>query len=71
MSKTDRTITIAIVLACATLACALMLKFTPNDSWMALVGWIIFFVAMQAPFLFIKSSQYSCTAWLDRFRKGE
>jgi len=72
MNKTGRMfITVAIVLAGAVLASALMLKFTPNDSWLAFTGWIIFFVAIQAPFLFIQSSQDSCMAWLARFRKGE
>jgi len=64
-------ITIAIVLAGALLASAVMLKFTPNASWLAFIGWTIFFVALQAPFLFIQSAQNTCMAWLVRFRKGE
>ena len=72
MNKTSRTIiTVAIVLTGAVLASALMLKFTPNDSWLAFAGWIIFFVAIQSPFLLIQSAQDGCTAWLTRFRKGE
>jgi hypothetical protein len=72
LNKTSRTlITVAIVLAGAMLASALMLKFTPNDSWLAFIGWIIFFVAIQSPFLFIRSARDGCTAWLARFRKGE
>lgn len=70
MDKISRTlITAAIVLAGAMLASALMLQFTPNDSWLAFIGWMIFFVALQFPFLFIQSFQDSCTAWLARFRK--
>ncbi len=72
MNKTSQTlITIAIVLAGAMLASALMVKFTPNASWLAFIGWTIFFVALQAPFLFIQSAQNSCMAWLVRFQKGE
>jgi hypothetical protein len=72
LNKTSRTlITVVIVLAGAMLASALMLKFTPDGSWPAFIGWIIFFVAIQSPFLFIQSAQASCTAWLARFRKGE
>jgi hypothetical protein len=72
MNKTSRTlITVAIVLAGAIFASALMLKFTPNDSWLAFIGWVVFFVAIKSPFLFIQSSQVGCTAWLARFRKGE
>jgi len=72
MNKTSQTlITIAIVLAGAMLASAVMVKFTPNASWLAFIGWTIFFVALQAPFLFIQSAQNSCMAWLVRFRKGE
>ncbi|MFN0139755.1 MAG: hypothetical protein ACKVQW_06675 [Pyrinomonadaceae bacterium] len=72
MNKTSRTIiTLAVVLAGSMLASALMLKFTPNDSWLAFAGWMILFVAIQSPFLFIQSAQDGCTAWLARFRKGE
>ena len=72
MNKTSRIlIMLAIVLAGALLASAVMVKFTPDASWLAFVGWTIFFVALQAPFLFIQSAQNSCMAWLVRFRKGE
>jgi hypothetical protein len=72
MNKTSRTlIIIAIVSAGALLASAVMVKFTPNASWLAFVGWTIFFVALQAPFLFLESAQNTCMAWLVRFRKGE
>lgn len=70
MNKTGRTLfTLAIVLAGAVLASAIMLKFTPNDSWLAFIGWVIFFVAIQTPFLFTRSSQANCMAWLTRFLK--
>jgi hypothetical protein len=72
MNKAGRTlITFAIVLAGALFAAALMLKLSPNSSWLAYVGWAIFFVALQLPWLFVPpSAQGSCTAWLARFRKG-
>jgi len=60
-------IIIASVLAGAMLASTLMLQFTSNDSWLAFVGWVIFFVSIQAPFLLMQSSrEYGCTAWLGR-----
>ncbi len=72
MNKTSRTIiTLAVVLAGAMLASALMLKFTPNGSWLAFIGWIVFFVAIQVPFLFVRSAQDGCMAWLARFQRGE
>jgi hypothetical protein len=73
MTKTGRTlITFAIVLAGALFASALMLKLSPNSSWLAFVGWAIFFVALQLPWLLVTpSAQSECTAWLARFRKGE
>jgi hypothetical protein len=73
MNKSDRTlISIAIVLAGALFASALMLKLSPNSSWLAFVGWAIFFVALQLPWLLVTPSARSgCTAWLTRFRKGE
>lgn len=72
MNKTSRTlITLAIVLAGALFASALMLKLSPNSSWLAFVGWSVFFAALQLPWLWVTpSAQSSCTAWLARFRKG-
>jgi len=73
MNKTGRTlITFTIVVAGALFASALMLKFSPNSSWLAFVGWALFFVALQLPWLFVPPpAQSGCTAWLARFRKGE
>ena len=72
MNTTTRTlITFGIVLTGALLASALMLKLSPNSSWLAFVGWVIFFAALQLPWLWVTpSTQSSCTAWLARFRKG-
>jgi hypothetical protein len=72
MNKAGRTlITFAIVLAGALFASALMLQLSPNSSWLAYLGWAIFFVALQLPWLFVTpSAQSSCTAWLARFRRG-
>jgi membrane protein YdbS with pleckstrin-like domain len=71
MNKTGRTlITVAVVLAGAVLASALLQKFSPNDSWLAFAGWVIFFVAIQLPIFIVgQSSQGSCTAWLTRSQK--
>jgi len=72
MNKTTRTlVTFAIVLAGSLLASALMLRLSPNSSWLAFVGWVIFFAALQLPWLWVTpSAQTSCTAWLARFRRG-
>jgi hypothetical protein len=72
MNKTGRTlITFSIVLAGALFAAALMLKLSPNSSWLAYVGWAIFFVALQLPWLFVSpSAQGGCISWLAHFRKG-
>ncbi len=60
----------ALALTGAVLASALMLKFTANGSWLAFIGWVIFFVAIQSPmFIGAPSSQGSCAAWLARLRK--
>ena len=72
MIKSTRTlITFGIVLAGAFLASAVMIKLSPNSSWLAFVGWAVFFAALQLPWLLVTpSAQSSCTAWLARFRKG-
>ena len=72
MNTTTRTlITFGIVLAGALLASAVMLKLSPNSSWLAFVGWAIFFAGLQLPWLLVTpSAQSSCTAWVARFRKG-
>ena len=66
-NKYPRIIKIAFIIAMAVLASAIMLRFTPNDSWLAFGGWVIFYLAVQTPlFLYTKKSQESCTAWLSR-----
>lgn len=71
MNKTIRMlITYGIALTGTFLPSALMLKLGPNNSWLAFVGWSIFFGALQLPWLMVPSAQSSCTAWLARFRKG-
>ncbi len=72
MSKTTRSVfTVAIVLAAAMLASALMLKFSPDASWLKFVAWTLFFVSIQTPVFLMgdKQSAGDCTAWLSRFRK--
>ncbi len=73
MNKTGRTlISCSIVLVGALLASALMLQLSPNSSRLAFAGWVIFFVALQLPWLWVSpAAQNSCTAWLARFRNGE
>lgn len=67
-----RFLTLIVVLASALFASALMFKFSPNSSWLAFVGWTIFFVALQLPWFWITpSAQSSCTAWLPRLGKGD
>ncbi len=71
-NKHPRIITIAFIIAAALLASAVMLRFTPNDSWLAFSGWVIFYLAIQMPlFLYTAKSQESCTAWLSRLSRKE
>ncbi len=65
-------IPITLALAAALVASAVMLQVTPNSSWMAFTGWVIFFLSIQAPlFLYNQKSQESCTAWISRLIKKE
>ena len=68
MSKTfKRIISVVFILAATLLASALMITFTLNDSWLAFVGWTIFFLAIQSPiFLLSQNWQVNCTTWLTR-----
>lgn len=66
----QRFIRMALILAGSMLASSLMLKLTPDDSWLAFVGWVIFFLVMQSPLLILtQTSQGNCTAWLSRLRR--
>ncbi len=71
MNKSGQYLVMAtVMLAAAVLASALMLKFSPGDSWLKFVGWVIFFTAIQSPtFLIFNSQNGNCTAWLSRLRK--
>jgi hypothetical protein len=71
MNRTGRMfVNAALILAGSVLAALLVKKLTPNVSWAAFVGWVIFFFAVQSPFLLAsEESQRSCTAWLSRRRR--
>jgi hypothetical protein len=66
MNKTQRSLMIlGATLATSLAASALMLKLTPNSSWLAFAGWTVFFVSLQLPWLLIKPTTLStCTSWL-------
>lgn len=73
MNKTGRTLlTLTIALAAALFAAALMVKFSPGSSRLAFVGWAVFFLSLQLPWLWVKpSARSSCTSRLARFRGAE
>jgi hypothetical protein len=49
-----------------------MLKVTPNDSWLAFAGWVIFYLSIQVPFfLYTQKTQENCTTWLSRLMRKE
>jgi len=62
---------LSVISAGAVLAAAIMQKFTPNQSWAAFAGWIIFFLAIQVPWIFVSQNKYgSCTGWFNRYKKN-
>lgn len=65
-----RLFVLALALAGALLASTAMLMFTTVQSWLAFVGWMVFFLALQSPFFFSSpGSRENCTAWLPRLRR--
>ena len=73
MNKTSRNIIIiSLALVAAMIASAVMLKFTSNGSWLAFIGWAIFYFSLQVPYLlYTQKSQESCTAWFSRLIKKD
>jgi len=66
--KSSKIFYIALALAGAVLASSIMVYVSPKNSFLSFMGWIIFFIAIQAPLLFSRSSrQYNCSNW---FRKA-
>lgn len=70
MKKVNRRLfVVACVVAGAVAGSALMFVLTPGASWVAFVGWAVFFVAVQTPFLLsAQNSLASCAGWLTRLR---
>ena len=61
---------LSIILAGSLLASAIMRKFTPNQSWIAFAGWVIFFIAIQVPWILVSQKKHnSCTTWFSRLKK--
>ena len=49
------------------LAAAIIKIFTPGQSWTAFAAWVIFFIAMQSPWIFLmKKGNYNCLNWFRR-----
>ncbi len=68
--KNHKLIMLSIISAGAIIAAAIMQKFTPNQSWAAFAGWIIFFLAIQVPWIFVPQNKYgSCTTWFNSLKK--
>jgi hypothetical protein len=70
VNKNYRWGNLAFVLASAALASALTIVLASEFGWTKFIAWMIFFVAIQYPFL--TSSKYSyadCVSWL-RKKKG-
>ncbi len=59
--------TVTIILVGALLAALIMLQVSSGSSLLAFIGWTIFFVTLQLPWLW-KSRLDNCMAWLTRNR---
>jgi uncharacterized membrane protein len=73
MNKTTRMLILAgIILASSAFASLLIQIFTTKKSWLAFVGWMIFFASSQAPALLVsRSSERACSGWLNRLRNRQ
>jgi len=73
MNKTNRMLILAgIILASATLASLLIQIFSEKKSWLAFIGWVIFFASSQAPALLVsRSSERACSGWWNRLRNRQ
>ncbi|HZS10547.1 MAG TPA: hypothetical protein VFD58_37305 [Blastocatellia bacterium] len=60
----------AVVMATAALASAITRLLKGDRSWAGFIGWLIFFAAIQSPFLSAdESARGNCAAWLARSRR--
>jgi hypothetical protein len=61
----SRLMNLALALAVSGVASLITIVLSTEFSWIKLIAWLIFFMALQSPFLM--SSKYSyaaCAAWL-------
>jgi hypothetical protein len=56
-------VTLAIILVGALLAALIMLQLSSGSSLLAFIGWTVFFVTLQLPWLWV-SRAGNCMAWL-------
>lgn len=60
-------VTFAIVVLGALLASAIMVQLSSGSSVLAFIGWTIFFVSLQLPWIWISNSS-NCMSWISRVR---
>jgi hypothetical protein len=60
-------VTLAILLIGALLAAVIMLQLSSGSSLVAFIGWTVFFVTLQLPWLFVRRAG-NCVSWLSRNR---
>ena len=60
-------VTVTLILVGALLAALIMVQLTSASSLLAFIGWAVFFVALQLPWLWVRRAD-NCMAWLSRNR---
>lgn len=58
-------VTVTLILVGALLAAFIMLQLSSGSSLLAFIGWTVFFVTLQLPWLFV-SRAGNCMTWLSR-----
>ena len=61
-------INLLIMIITGLVSSAVIKVLTPGASWLAFFGWTVFFVAVQTPFIFTRTSYTDCLSWFTRSR---
>lgn len=60
-----------VAIAGAILSAVILVFLTPNSSFVAFLGWVVFFIAIQAPFFMsTRANPYDCRKWFSKRKQA-
>jgi inner membrane protein involved in colicin E2 resistance len=69
--KRTKIMSVLVAIGGAILSAIVLVLLTPNSSFLEFLGWVVFFIAIQAPFFIsTKTGYYGCGKWFSKRKQA-